>query len=188
MRKTVLTYGSAAGVVGVAMMASTLPFIADTRHQVADALGYASIVLSALLVFFGIRSYRENAGGGRLTFGRGLAVGVLITLVSVACQVVAFELVYFQLMPDFGEKFVVCSIDRVRDAGGSDAEIVRAAEQAKTLKRLYDQPLMNAALTFATSFPIGFGVALVSAAILRRRPGGGDPQPISPSQGEDAVA
>jgi hypothetical protein len=45
------------------------------------------IVLSALLVFFGVRSYRENAAGGRLTFGPGFAVGILITLISSACYV-----------------------------------------------------------------------------------------------------
>ena len=37
-------------------------------------------VFSILLVFFGIRSYRENAGG-LISFGRAVAVGILITLI-----------------------------------------------------------------------------------------------------------
>jgi hypothetical protein len=43
------------------------------------------------------------------------------------------------------------------------------AGQARTLKQLYDHPATNAVLTFATSFPIGLVVALISAAILKRK-------------------
>ena len=49
-------------------------------------------------------------------------------------------------------------------------EAVAATEQqARTLKRLYDHPAGNAALTFATTFPVGLLAAAVSAAILRRK-------------------
>ena len=58
------------------MMFITVPFIRPESQGTADVLGYTSILLSALFVFFGIRSYRENAGEGRMTFGRGLAVGL----------------------------------------------------------------------------------------------------------------
>lgn len=185
MRKTVLLYGLAAGVLAVAFMLATLPYIGDARYQIADVLGYTSIVLSALVVFFGIRSYRHSLYGGRLTFWRALAVGVLITLVSCVIQVVAFEWIYFKAMPSFGDKFVLCMVERARDAGASDAEILRTADRATDLKKLYDQPLANAALTFATSFPIGLVVAVVSALILRTRR---RPQPINPSHGDDALA
>ena len=35
-----------------------------------EVLGYTIIVLSFLLMFFGIRSYRDNAGNGQITFGK----------------------------------------------------------------------------------------------------------------------
>ena len=38
------------------------------------------MVLAFLLVFFGIRSFRDDAGGGAITFARGFAVGISITL------------------------------------------------------------------------------------------------------------
>jgi hypothetical protein len=37
------------------------------------------------------------------------------------------------------------------------------------LKRLMDQPLTNAAMTFVEPFPIGVIVSAISAAVLRRR-------------------
>jgi hypothetical protein len=127
------------------------------------------MLLAALLVFFGVRSYREHAGDGRMTFGRGLGVGVLISAVSTLCYIVAFEVMYFQLVPDFGERFASCMVEHARADGGSAEEIQAVANQAHTLKRLYDHPATNAALTFATSFPIGLVASLLSAVILKRR-------------------
>jgi Protein of unknown function (DUF4199) len=170
MNKTILRFGLLSGVVSVVLMAATVPFIRSIRHEPADVLGYTSIVLSALLVFFGIRSYRETAGG-RITFARGFGVGVLITLISCVCLVVAFQLMYFGFVPDFGEKFAACMVERARSAGSTDQQIVETARQAEQFKQLYDNPATNAALTFGMSFPVGLAATIVSAAILSRRQG-----------------
>jgi len=169
MKRTVLTFGLIAGAAAILGMLAAIPFIGSLDFRKADVLGYASIVLSALLVFFGIRSYRENTGAGRITFGRGLAVGLLITLISCASQVVAFEIVYFKLVPEFGDKFSACMVERARASGDTPQQIDEVAKKARTLKELYDNPWTNAALSFATSFPIGLAVSGISAAILRKR-------------------
>ena len=169
MKKTVLTFGLISGAIAILTMLATIPFIRSMEHGKADFLGYTSFVLTALLVFFGIRSFRENTGSGRISFGRGLAVGVLITLVSWVCFAAAFQIVYFKVVPDFGDKFSVCMVERVRASGGSQQKIDEAAKRASTFKGLWDNPLTNAALTFATSVPIGLAVSAISAAILRRR-------------------
>jgi hypothetical protein len=164
MRTTVLTWGLVSGVVSIALMFATVPFIHPDRLATADILGYSSMLLAALLVFFGVRSYREHDGEGRLTFGRGVTVGVLITLVSTLCYVVAFEVMYFQIVPDFGERFVTCMVEHARAEG----EAERVESMARSLKRLYDHPVTNAALSFAVTFPIGLGASLLSALILKR--------------------
>src|SRR5579864_9814315 len=97
MRKTVLVSG---------LMVITIPFADKLGHGgKAEILGYTVIVLSALLIFFGVRSYRQNVSGGRLTFGRGFAVGILITLISSFCYVATWEVLYFKFMPDFADKY-----------------------------------------------------------------------------------
>ena len=169
MRKSVLVFGISSGVVGIVMMLATLPYIKNHDSQRADIFGYASMVLSALLVFFGIRSHREKESAGRLTYGRGLVVGVLITLVSWVCFSVAFELIYFWIVPDYGETFAACMVERARESGGTPADIDKARSQAAMFRRLWDNPFTNAALTFATLFPVGFAAAAISAAILRKR-------------------
>jgi hypothetical protein len=169
MKKTALTFGLISGAAHLAMTAVTIPFLYSHRFTIADVLGYASIVPWALFVFLGIRSYRQRTADGRITFGRGLAVGILISLVACAFNVVAFEVLYFKVLPDFGDKWSACMVDRARAKGGSDQDILDAAKNAEKFKKLFDNPATNALVNFATTFPIGLVAAAVSAAILRKR-------------------
>jgi hypothetical protein len=105
--------------LSVAMMLATVPLLDSIGFEKTDLIGYTTIVLSALLVFFGVRSYRDGACAGRVTFGRGFAVGLLITLVSCVSSVVAFQVVYFKLTPEFGDKFAACMVERARASGAS---------------------------------------------------------------------
>lgn len=169
MKKTVLTFGLISGAVSTAMMLATFPLIDSIGLEKTDVIGYTSIVLSALLVFFGVRAYRDNAGAGRFTFGRAFAVGLLITLISCVCYVVSFQIAYFKLIPELGDKYAACMVERVRASGANQEKIAEMAKQAQSLKQLYDSPVTNAALSFAESFPIGLVATAISAAILRKR-------------------
>lgn len=169
MKKTVLTFGLISGAVSAAMMLVTLPFVDKIGFDKGEILGYTSIVLSALLVFFGVRSYRENAAGGRLSFGRGFAVGILITLISSACYVGTWEIVYYKLMPDFAEKYAAHMMERAKASGASQQKMDETERQAKQFKEMYDNPAINVAMTFTEVFPIGLVVTLVSAGILRKK-------------------
>src|SRR5882672_7519030 len=119
MKKTVLTFGLISGAMSAALMLVTIPFTDRIGWEKGEILGYTIIVLSALMVFFGVRSYRENVGGGRLTFGRGFAVGILITLISSVCYVATWELVYYKLMPGFTEKYTAHLVERAKASGAS---------------------------------------------------------------------
>src|SRR5688572_32603548 len=105
MKKTVLTFGLISGGIMSLMMLATLPFMDRIGFDYGMVIGYTTIVLSFMLVFFGIRSYRDNVGGGKITFGKAFAVGILITLITCIFYVGTWEVIYFKLMPDFAEKY-----------------------------------------------------------------------------------
>ena len=157
MKKTVLTFGLISGAISAIMMLATVPFADKIGFDKGEIIGFTTIVLSGLLVFFGVRSYRENVGGGRLTFGRGVAVGILITLLSNLCYVATWEIVYFNFMPDFADKYAAHMIDRARSSGASQEQIEKKTREAQQFKQMYSNPAMNVALTFAEVFPIGAG-------------------------------
>ena len=169
MKKTVLTYGLISGAIAAGMMVAGIPLMTAHDYRKAEILGYTSIVLAMLLVFFGVRSYRENVADGRITFGRAFGVGILITLVSCLCYVVTWEAMYFGFVPGLGEKVAECMVERVKASGASQEKIDETAKQAEQFKKLYDNPAVNVALTFVEPFPIGLLATAISAAILRRK-------------------
>jgi uncharacterized membrane protein (UPF0136 family) len=169
MRKIVLTFGLIAGVILGAMMLITLPFQHQIGYDHGLVIGYTTMVLAFLMVFFGIRSYRDNVSGGRVSFGRALVVGVLITLVASACYVATWELIYYKLDPDFSEKYAAYTVDKARKSGASEAEIAATAKKTAEFTEMYRNPLINIALTAIEPLPVGLVFALVGAGILSRK-------------------
>ena len=169
MKKTVLTFGIISGFVSSLMMLGTVPFMHRIGFDHGLVVGYTAIVLSFLLVFFGIRSYREQAGGA-ITFGRAFTVGILITLISCVFYVATWQLIYFKLQPGFMDRWETYAVERVRANGGTPEAIEATRRQLRSFKEAYDNPLTNAAYTFIEPFPVGLLVTVISAAALRRRP------------------
>jgi hypothetical protein len=169
MKKTVLTFGLIGGAIMAAMMVATLPFVDKIGFDKGEIVGYTTMILAFMLVFFGIRSYRENVSGGQITFGRAFAVGILITLVVCVCYVLAWEIIYFKFMPDFADKYASYVVEKVRASGASQQVIDAKLQEMKSFKAMYDNPFINAAMTFVEPFPVGLIVTLISAAILRKK-------------------
>ncbi|HEY1986774.1 MAG TPA: DUF4199 domain-containing protein [Terracidiphilus sp.] len=169
MKKIILKFGLISGVLCSAMMLITIPFEDKIGFGHSLIVGYTTIVASFLLVYFGIRSYRNHVGGGHITFGRAFAVGISITLVTCIFYVVTWEVMYFYFMPDFLVKYDAYVIAKARAAGATEAAI-----QAKTLElqksaAAYNNPLVNMAMTFIEPFPVGLLITVISAAVLRRK-------------------
>jgi hypothetical protein len=173
MKKTVVTFGLLSGGVSALLMLLTVPFMDRIGFDHGEIVGYTAILMSFLLVFFGVRSYRENVGGGAVSFGRAFTVGILITLVSCVFYVATWELVYFKLAPGFADKYSAYAIDKAKASGASQQKLDETARQMAELKKMLDRPLVNAAMTFVEPFPVGLIVTLVSAAVLKKkRPAG----------------
>jgi hypothetical protein len=170
MKKTVHVFGLISGAISALMMIATVPFADRIGFDKGAVIGYTAIVLSFLMVFFGIRSYRDNAGNSQITFAKAFAVGICITLISCVCYVVTWEILYYHFLPGFMDKYTAYMVAKAKTSGASPAAIQAQIEQLKKYKELYQNPLINAAMTFIEPFPIGLIITLISAAILRRKP------------------
>ncbi len=169
MKKIVLTFGLISGAISSLMMLLTLPFVDRISFDKMELIGYTTIVVSFLMVFFGIRSYRENVGGGRITFGKAFKVGILITLITCAFYVITWEVIYFTIAPDFVDKYAAHVIEKARASGATEETLNAQIEQMETFKKWYANPFVNVAFTLMEPLPIGLLISLISAAILRRK-------------------
>jgi hypothetical protein len=174
MRKIVLTFGLIAGAMLSVMMLITLPFEDHIGYDEGAIIGYTTMVLAFLMVFFGVRSYRDNIAGGAVTFVRALVVGLMITAVASACYVATWELIFYRLAPDFGDKYAAYSVEKVRKSGANEAEIAAKTKEMAEFKEMYKNPLVNSALTFLEPLPVGILFTFVAAGVLsrKRRPEG----------------
>lgn len=170
MKKTVLTFGLISGGVLSATMLATMPFHNSMSNDTGMVIGYTSMVLAFLLIYFGVRAYRDQVGGGRVGFGKALAVGLLIGLVSSACYVATWEgLYYLGGKSDFIEKYQAGELAKMRKQGMSEAELAVKQEEMRKFAEMYQNPLINTAITFLEPLPVAIVFALVSAGILSRR-------------------
>ena len=169
MRKIVLTFGLIAGVILSAMMLLTLPFLDTIGFDRGAIIGYTSMVLAFLLIYFGVRSYRDNIAGGTVSFARAFAVGALIAAVASACYVVTWEVIYFKVTPDFMTKYQAHTLQKARAEGAAEEAIAAKQAEMEKLARMYQNPAMNAAITFLEPMPVALVIALVSAGVLSRR-------------------
>ncbi|NYF91773.1 DUF4199 domain-containing protein [Tunturiibacter empetritectus] len=171
MKKTILVFGLISGVLSSVMMCGTLRFLSDLNHgQKALVIGYTTIVLSFLLVYFGIRSYRDNLAGGSITFGRAFGIGIGITLISCLFYVVTWEIVYFNFLHGFMDSYFAHQIQKVQSSPGTTEAIQAKVAAIRHSQQLYENPFVNALYTFIEPFPVGLLITLVSAAILRKKP------------------
>jgi len=168
LKKTILTFGLISGVLVSPMMSLTVPFQDKLGHSYV--IGYTTIVLSLLLSYFGIRSYRDNVANGHITFGKAFLVGLSITVISCLCYVVTWEIIYFNFMPDFMDKYGAQVLQKMQASGATAAAIQEKSEELNKLKVMYKNPLFNAAMTFIEPFPVGLVITLISAAVLRKKP------------------
>ncbi|HEX5964858.1 MAG TPA: DUF4199 domain-containing protein [Pyrinomonadaceae bacterium] len=170
MKKIVLTFGLISGAISAALMMGTVRFIDQIGFDRGVIVGYTAIVLSFLLVFFGIRSYRENVGNGYISFGRAFQVGILIALISSIIYVLTWEIVFHNWLYDFPEKYTSYVIEKARASGASADDIARQTNDMNSLWASYRGSfLVRAAYTFLEPFPVGLLITLVSALILKRR-------------------
>lgn len=169
MKKTILTFGLLSGAVAAVMMFLTVPFAERIGFDRSVIVGYTTIVISMLFVYFGVRSYRDHVLGGQVTFGRAFRAGLLIAVISSLCYVVAWLVLFYGFIPDFADKYAAYMVESVRASGASQAEIDAAVRQADEAKTMLANPLINAAVSFIEPFPVGLLVALISAAVLKTR-------------------
>jgi hypothetical protein len=169
MSRTVLIFGLIAGVILSLMMIITIPFHEEIGPDRGMVIGYTTMVLAFLLIFFGVRSYRDNVAGGTVSFGRALSVGMLIVVVAAVCYVATWEIMYFKAVPTLQASFHQQMLEQARSSAGTQAEIDKKVAEVEKFTRMYKNPAINAAFTFIEPLPVGLIIALVSAGILRRK-------------------
>ncbi|HEY7028036.1 MAG TPA: DUF4199 domain-containing protein [Gemmatimonadales bacterium] len=169
MKRIVLTFGLIAGAILSGMMLLTLPFHDQIGFDKGYVIGYTTMVLAFLMIFVGVKTYRDTVAGGKVTFGQAFKVGLLIMLVASVCYVVTWEIIYYTISPDYLDKYASYSIEKLKQSGASAEAIAAKTQEMAKFKIMYQNPLVNIAFTLLEPLPVGLLFTLVAAAVLSRK-------------------
>jgi len=174
MRKIVLIYGALSGIIMVCLTVVNMTLLEKgiMTFDNSEVIGYGSMIVVLSLIFFGIKSYRDNHRNGKISFGKGLQVGMLIAAVATVMYASGWE-VYFRnasgVEETFMDKYTEFCIAKLKHEGAPQEEIDKTLKEMTEMKEMYKNPIIRFGITMTEILPVGIVIALISAAVLRKR-------------------
>jgi hypothetical protein len=161
-----LVYGGISGSIIIAVLILGLTLELPSHFQ-SEWFGYLVMLAALSMIFVGVKRYRDVECGGVIRFGRAFGLGLCIALVAAAIYIVVWEIFLAASGTDFMAQYQATTLANMRASGASAQEIADTSAMMELWGERYQNPLWRIPITFVEIFPVGFVVALVSAALLR---------------------
>jgi hypothetical protein len=167
MKKTVLKYGliSSVIVVGAPVLSSLFIGFGSESFGKGEVIGYTSMIVAMATVYFAMRHYRDELNNGLLSFGQGLSIGSLISVMAGVAFAIYNVVFVTWIMPDFNEQYFAYSSGL--EIGSDRFEMEYANMMAEN--GFMFSTLGGTLLMFATVFLIGFVLSVISALIVQKK-------------------
>jgi hypothetical protein len=174
MQKTIIRYGLIAGaLIASLMIISTLIMKSIGFDKVgfdySFFIGQSYIIASMSMIYFGIKYYRDTHNQGKITFGKGLLIGLGIMAIACVAYSLAWLVVYYNFIPNFIDDYTNYYINQIKGAGGGQAEIDKLMIEIKSFREWYKNPISIFTITLIEPTPVGLVIALISALILKKK-------------------
>jgi len=169
MKKIIWKHGLIAGSITMVSITITTIFHNQIGFDKGAYFGYTMMILAFSMIFVGIKNYRDKINLGVVSFGTAFKIGMFITLIASTCYVITWLVDYYYFMPDFMEKYAQYANEKLKASGASAADIAKQASEMTQFGEMYKNPLVNAAFTYMEILPVGLGVSLIAAFILKKK-------------------
>jgi len=172
MKRIVIIYGLIAGSIVGGLKLITMPLFKNgTLHfENGELLGYSSMVIALSMIFFGVKTFRDKHSNGVLTFGKGVRIGLLITVIASVMYSLAWEVsMATQGMDDYMNKWTQRQYDELKAGGATEAELQAAKEKWAKVIEYYNILPIRMVMTMVEILPVGIIITLISAALLRKK-------------------
>lgn len=176
MNNSVLKFGLIGGaLVTSLMLLGTLVWMGGGQtpdFTLGEIMGYVSMIVSLSVIFFGIKSYRENQLGGSISFGKAFKIGLLITLVASAIYVCSWMIYYSvsESAQQFPELYKMHQLEKLEAANVAKEEIEKQMADMEAMFEIYKNPFARAGITLMEIFPVGLIITLISSFLLKSKP------------------
>lgn len=171
MKKVILTYGLISGVIVGGLMFITIPLVHNGTIGFENGMlvGYTTMVIALSVIFFGVRSYRDNYSNGVVSFWKACQVGLLITLIAGILYGLAWEVMYSNIGDGFMQQMNDNYMAKLEAENLSASELMKKKETQAMWMDYYKNPLVRFGITFFEILPVGVLITLISALLLKRK-------------------
>jgi hypothetical protein len=166
MKKSILVFGGIAGLL-VSLFVITMASLPNTPHSVV--VGYSAMIIGFSLIFVGVRNFRDKWNGGRITFGKALLVGLGIAGIGSTIYVLAWLVDFYVFVPHFMDQYATQMIAKARASNLSPADLDKKIAGIRAMGEMYKSPVFVVLFTYLEVLPVGVGISLLSALILKRK-------------------
>ena len=136
-----------------------------------QALGFGGMVISLVVMIFGIRSFRDNVRDGILPFGTAFGFLMIIMIVSAIIGNIYAYLLWTVIDPDILTKMMDMQMEKMMDKGIPE----EALDQAMKVTAKFMKPGVMLAMGTATQLFFGTIISLIIAAIFKKEDDSEDP-------------
>ncbi|WP_299894502.1 DUF4199 domain-containing protein [uncultured Aquimarina sp.] len=168
MKNTVIRYGIYGAITISILFLLALTLGRNLSYFAQEVIGYTSMVVSLLFVFFGIKHYRDHENNGIVSFGKALLIGILISLFAALAFGIIDVIYILYINPDFAAEYYGHMVEQMRSTLPEEEFKIKLAE-LEAEKELFSSPVMNFLLMSFTVLIIGFIISLISGLILQRK-------------------
>ena len=170
MRKTIFICGIIGGLISVGWFVIGEQLFGNTMTiNTRMGFGYATMILGFSVIFVAVKNYRDNINGGMITFGKGLQIGLLITLIASTVYVAVWMIDFKWFVPGYFINYKSQTLAELKANGATQAVMNAKSTEIDGAVKMYENPFFNALFTYMEILPVGLAVSVVAALILRRK-------------------
>jgi hypothetical protein len=171
MNKIIWVNGTIAGVIMGGMFFLTAPLWENGTINFDNGMwiGYTTMVVALSVVFFGVKSYRDQHANGVITFGRAFKVGILITLIASIIYALSWEVAYNTVSKGFTEEMKKYYVEQAKSNSTNEQDLKASVAGVERNFEWYKNPFIRFAMTLMEVLPVGLVVTLVTAGLLRKK-------------------
>ena len=152
MKTTVIKFGIYGLILAMVIFLGALYFGQELPYSTQEVLGYTSMIVSLIFVFFGIKHFRDRENEGSVSFGKALIIGLLISLITALGFGIGDYIYTTAINPDFFEEYAAAMRSQ-----GYEGEIPEMTS------------VLGALVMFATVTILGLIISIISALILQKK-------------------
>ena len=171
MKSSILKPGVIAGLIPVVFMVifSTVWNNDKPNFELGEILGYLGITVGMVIIYFALRSHKNQTLQGQMSFKQGFLMGFYISLVSSCIYAIGWMIFYNGFATDFMDRYYEYAVQKLKNSNLDPKKLEQQVKNIEDMKEMYKNPLVQFGFTFFEIFPIALIVSAISAVILRKK-------------------